>query len=101
MTMISTARPAIFSASLRLERASLLVSHKRPMNWLYNPITMKWDIPDPESYAAVDDDEVVWNQKTNVGIVQLHTQGYGTSGLLTNGFNYIALTNTAVSPAAA
>ncbi len=52
------------------------------------------------SYKNVDDDEVVHNQKTNVGIVQLHTQGYGTSGLLTNGFNYIALTNTAVTPAA-
>jgi hypothetical protein len=82
-----------------VQRAELRVSHKRPTNWLFNPFSRKFDIPDPDSYKIVEDDEVVHNQKTDVGIVQLHTQGYGLSGLLTNGFNWIALTNTAVTPA--
>ena len=47
-----------------------------------------------------DPREGVWNLVTNVGRVQAHTQVYATSGLLTNGFNYIALTNDSTSPAA-
>jgi hypothetical protein len=82
---------------LVLERASMRVSHKRPSNWIMLDDVL---VPDPDSYFKVDDDETVFNQKTNVGIVQLHLQGYGTSGLATNGFNWIALTNTAVTPAA-
>lgn len=38
------------------------------------------------------------NQITNSGRDFLHQQGYQTSGLGTNGLNYIALTNTAVTP---
>lgn len=85
---------------VHLERAQLRVSHRRPTDFEKDPITGLYTLPVLRSYKNVDDDEVVFNQKTNVGIVQLHTQGYGTSGLLTNGFNYIALTNTAVTPAA-
>ncbi len=48
----------------------------------------------------VEEDEVAHNLVTNTGRVQLHTQGYGTTMLLTNGFNYIALTNDSVAPAA-
>lgn len=48
-------------------------------------------------WAPVDG---VWNLVTNTGRVQAHTQVYATSGMLTNGFNYIGLTNDATSPAA-
>jgi hypothetical protein len=48
----------------------------------------------------VGDKEVVWNQITNNGRDFLHQQGYATSGLGANGLNWIALTNTAVTPAA-
>jgi hypothetical protein len=56
-------------------------------------------VPNPDSYITLDEQEV-WNQITNSGRDQLHLQGYGTSGLATNGFNYIGLTNTAITPAA-
>lgn len=49
---------------------------------------------------AVDEDEVVHNLILDAGRVQLHTQCYATSGLLTNGFNYIALTDDSGAPAA-
>jgi hypothetical protein len=84
---------------IHLERAQLRVSHRRPQDFTKDPITGLYTVPVLRSYKNVDDDEVVLNQKTDVGIVQLHTQGYGTSGLLTNGFNYIALTNSAITPA--
>jgi hypothetical protein len=51
-------------------------------------------------YRTVGEDEEALNLVTNTGRVQLHTQSYATSGLLTNGFNYIALTNDATAPAA-
>jgi hypothetical protein len=41
------------------------------------------------------------NLITNVGRVQLHTQCYGTAGLLTNGFYYIALSNDTLTETAA
>lgn len=47
----------------------------------------------------VDPDEEVFNLLTNTGRVQLHTFAYGTSSRA-NGFNYIALSNDAGSPAA-
>ena len=50
---------------------------------------------------AVDDDEEVENLILNAGRVQLHVQCYETSGLLTNGFNYIGLSNDATAPDAA
>jgi hypothetical protein len=57
-------------------------------------------LPDLDSYIDVGERETVWNQITNSGRDQLHLQGYGTSGLATNGFNYIGLTNSAITPAA-
>jgi len=51
-------------------------------------------------YRQVDEDQEVYNLITNTGRVQLHTQCYATSGILTNGFNYIALTNDSASPSA-
>lgn len=47
-----------------------------------------------------DPDEDAWNLITNTGRVQLHTQDYGATGLLTNGFNWIGLTNDSTPPAA-
>lgn len=99
-TIMQLVARAGLTEKLRLGRAELRVSHKRPTDFERDPKTGLYTLPVLRSYKNVDDDEVVHNQKTNVGIVQLHTQGYGTSGLLTNGFNYIALTNTAITPAA-
>jgi len=50
----------------------------------------------------VDEDEVVHNLITNAGRVQLHTQCYDTTaggGILTNGFNFIGLSNDATAVA--
>ena len=47
-----------------------------------------------------DDDEIVENLLLDAARVQLHAQCYETSGLLTNGFNYIGLSNNGDAPAA-
>jgi hypothetical protein len=44
-------------------------------------------------YRQKDEDEVVYNLITYAGRVQLHTQCYATGSMLTNGFNWIGLTN--------
>ncbi len=44
------------------------------------------------------EDDLVWNIVTNGGRDQLHLQGYGTSGLATNGLNYMGLSNDATAP---
>jgi hypothetical protein len=92
-------------------RASMYNAHLRPKAWKKDPKT-GLDVPDYRfietqlgpmidlDSAEIIGAEIVWNQITNVGRVQLHKQGYDTTGLATNGFNYIALTNTAVTPAA-
>lgn len=51
-------------------------------------------------YRQEDDDEEAHNLLTNAGRVQLHAQCYATSDLLTNGFNWIGLSNDAAMPAA-
>jgi hypothetical protein len=63
-------------------------------------------VPDPRSYLAVDEPEEVLNQLTNTGVQFLNQQGYqgpgagqGSYTMATNGLNWIALTNTAISPA--
>lgn len=56
--------------------------------------------PDGTVEMVLVGEEVIHNVITNVGRVQLHTQGYGTSGLLTNGFNYVALSNDALTETA-
>lgn len=45
-------------------------------------------------------EETAYNILLNVGRVQMHKQVYGLSGLNTNGFVYIALTNDSAAPAA-
>lgn len=52
-------------------------------------------------YRPVDEDEEVHNLITDVGRVQIHTQAYGTGGLLTCGFNFIALSDDATLPSTA
>lgn len=49
---------------------------------------------------AVDEDEIVENLLLDAARVQLHAQCYETSGLLTNGLNYVGLSNDATAPAA-
>lgn len=44
------------------------------------------------------EDELVWNIVTDAGRDQLHLQCYGTSGLSTNGQNYIGLSDDATAP---
>jgi hypothetical protein len=48
----------------------------------------------------VGPEEKVWNLITNAGRDYLHLQGYGTTGLGTNGLNYIALSNDTVTETA-
>jgi hypothetical protein len=47
---------------------------------------------------ALEEDELVWNIVTNAGRDQLHLQCYGTTGLATNGLNYVGLSNDATAP---
>jgi hypothetical protein len=47
-----------------------------------------------------DGEEEVRNIILNAGRVQMHLQCYGASGLATNGFNYIGLSNDSTAPAA-
>jgi hypothetical protein len=75
-----------------LARARVLVHQER--RHAFDENTGLW------LYKQVGEDEEIWNLITNTGRVQLHTQVYGITGLLTNGFNYIALTNDAAAPAA-
>ncbi len=84
---------AFLSDKMEIGRASARISHKRP-----------YDFDEKRGiylYKEVDEPEVVWNVKTNVGIVQAHAQVYGTAGLLTCGFNYIALSNDALTETSA
>jgi hypothetical protein len=48
---------------------------------------------------VMDEDEIVENLITDAGTVQLHKQCYNSSALLTNGFNWIGLSNDAAAPA--
>jgi hypothetical protein len=73
-------------------RAKVLVHQERPYD--FDEKRGLW------LFRQVDEDEEAWNLITNTGRVQLHTQVYGTTGLLTNGFNWIGLSNDATAPAA-
>lgn len=79
--------------------ALVKIEHFRPTRWL-DAVT-----PDPSSYELLSE-ELVHNQITNSGRDFLHQQGYQGTGAgqgsytAGNGLNYIALTNTAITPAA-
>jgi hypothetical protein len=85
----------VLQDSTPLPRASMHVQHSRPSRWID---IGEIKIPDPSSYELIDE-ETVLNQITNVGRDFIHTQSYGTAPA-GNGLNYIALTNTAITPAA-
>lgn len=78
-------------------RASMTVKQMRPSNWLEVDGNL---MPDPDSYKPVGEPETVWNLITNVGRIFLHTQGYGTSGIGSNGLNFIALSNDTLTETA-
>lgn len=77
---------------LPLGRAAMTVTHHR----LYD-IDEKKGI---YKYRMVDEPETVWNLITNAGRIFLHSQGYGTTSLASNGLNYIALSNDTVTETA-
>lgn len=95
-------------------RAHLNVKHGRPKDWKRDAKTgllvpdVRWvqnrktGLLEPDFGGTVEllSEDESQNLITNVGRIQLHRQGYGTSGLDTNGFNYIALSNDTVSETA-
>lgn len=81
-------------------RAQMEVTQRRASNFLKDPITGLYTIPDLKSYKIVDEPEVVWNLITNAGRDFLHSQGYNTTGLGTNGLNFIALSNDTLTETA-
>lgn len=99
MDVSAAARSGLFDQAV-LGRASMLVTHRRPSDFVKDSATGLF-VPDPASYVTVDEPELVWNLITNAGRIFLHTQGYGTTGLESNGFNYIALSNDTVTETAA
>lgn len=92
-------------------RAELLVAHMRPKNWVKDPKTgllvpdIRWITrqigwaPDPDCMELLHE-EHKWNLITNAGRIFLHKQGYDTTGISTNGLNYIALSNDTVTETA-
>lgn len=82
----------LIQESISLPRARVLLHQERAYD--FNEKTGIW------LYRPVGEDEVAFNILTNTGRVQLHHQAYGTAALLTNGFNWIALTNDSGAPAA-
>ncbi len=81
-------------------RASMLVTHRRPTDFLKDAASGLFTIPDPRSFKMVDEPEMVWNLITNPGRIFLHKQGYDTTGLGANGLNYIGLSNDTVTETA-
>jgi hypothetical protein len=75
-----------------LGRAKMRVSHKRPYD--YDEKRGIWVL------REVDEPEEVWNLITNVGRIQIHKGAYATSGIQSNGFNYVALSNDTVTETA-
>ena len=73
-------------------RASCRIVHQRPYD--FDEVKGIW------LYRDVDEPEVVYNVKTDVGIVFAHTQIYGST-VGANGLNYIALSNDALTETSA
>ncbi len=114
LCFVSPSTPA-FNQTVTLQNARVRNQHKRPTRWLCASTAVDtpggatgdvakslWNTgcrPDPASYVLLAD-QTVTNVKTNAGIDFLHTQGYGLTGVGTNGLNYIALSNDSGSPLA-
>lgn len=115
---------AVLGEELGIKPARALVIHLRPEDWIKDERTGLL-VPDPRSMkplaeldrevlrvrdlwqrGQLDLDEVPFdivprNVITNVGRVQIHLGAYGTTGLPSNGFNYVALSNDALTETAA
>lgn len=88
--------------SMRVANASAVVSHYK-LKPGYTPRLIDSPIgpvPDPEAYEVVTT-ETITNLKTLAGIDHVHLQAYGSSGLSTNGFNYIGLSNDTLTETSA
>ncbi len=91
--------------------ATARIVHRRPREWRTDPRTgLLVPVTSPlkrrfgpgadlDPYDVLSDEEV-HNVITNVGRIQLHKAGYDTTGLPTNGFNYIALSNDTLTETA-
>ena len=75
--------------------AHLLIVHRRPKMVDGKPVLNK-----DGSFVMVEvDREEAHNLVLDAGSVHLAKQGYDTSGLSTNGFNFVALSDNATAPA--
>lgn len=100
---------ATVADGVSVPRAKATIAHARPKYWLNDsPAYLddagklvagyKWiqtelgPIVDPSTMDLISVEDS-YNVKTTAGMDFLHTQGYGTAGLGTNGLNYIALSN--------
>jgi len=81
-------------------RAKVTVRHRRAYDYDEKRKLFLYKKVDDDETVVCPDFEEVWNLVLNAGRVQAHKQVYGTTGLGTNGFNYIALTNDAGAAAA-
>ncbi len=101
-----------FNEALGKGRAELLLQHMQPKDWKKCPKTgllepdYRWKesqigpVIDLDS-AILLHEETNWNLITNPGRIFLHKQGYDTTGLGSNGLNYVALSNDTVTETAA
>lgn len=102
---------ATLSDAVKNGTAALLLQHMKPKDWKKNLKTgllepdYQWrdsqigPVIDPDSAILLHEEERT-NLITNAGRIFLHKQGYDTSGLSTNGLNYIALSNDTVTETA-
>lgn len=90
--------------------ALVQVAHHRPREWEKDPKTgllvpktgPLLDHFGNRKHSAYDllSYEEIWNVITNVGRAFIHTGAYATSGIQTNGLNYIALSNDTLTETA-
>lgn len=90
--------------TVQLPRASARILHFRPKRDADGcELPVRWLAPEVVDETSVDiiSDETVHNVITTAGRDFLHQQGYQTTGLGTNGLNYIALSNDALTETSA
>lgn len=103
---------------VRVARAHARIVQQRPLHWVGDQpayidedgavvVGRRWirdaqgeSIPDPRDVYTVLEDES-YNVKTTAGIDFLFLQGYATTGLGTNGLNFIALSNDTLTETSA
>jgi hypothetical protein len=109
----------VFNGTPPSGRAHGRVIHRRPLDFDERRGLWVFHEPDPEERVSrpfdlrVVCEEIIegvrfgrlgaseaWNLITNAGRIFVHTQGYGTSSLGTNGLNWIALSNDTVTETA-